>query len=547
MPDNTGALSLTQAQLDDFKKLFPPSSVVHTVGLAQINAHARKRSLRGDTADVDPGSASAPIDRTGDCEIAVALWFWNTAFFALGMYGLGNRVILERNGALALELAAILAPQERKIVELSKKIIEPNISLYQKKDAIFALFQILKDVGLQAAIVSIFSHLTVLDFILYGATALATVTAAVATDGISEAVALGIGWVGLVADTKTVFDQCYSQGTPITQPPAINKPPAQLFNGRPGGALPDHFTGPQSIALAENGDLYVSDPLNNAVLKFAKGSTTGVIVAGGSQGNGPGQLNSPRGICVDDNGNLWIADTQNNRIQYWQAGATGGQTLAGANAGWPLDSPVSVAQYFGNVYFTENPGLLKADAKGNLVPFARNPRLCRILPNGALDVIAGNGTQTPLRSPAGLTIGAHGVIHVTDGMLIAANDATDASPQLIRITPNAPAQPTAYQRQTTLLAKRTDGENLPLAITLDIAGYAYILRSVNTVGQFPAFSVERWRRGATTGQTILTNQQLSKFGSSPFDFLSASGLAVDNAANLYFCSGNSVWRWTWAR
>jgi sugar lactone lactonase YvrE len=546
MPDNSGALSLTQAQLDDFKKLFPPSSVVHTVSLAQINAHARKRSLRGDTADVDPGSASAPIDRTGDCEIAVALWFWNTAFFALGMYGLANRVILERNGALALELAAILAPQEKAIIALSKKIIDPNISLFQKKDAIFALFQILKDVGLQAAIVSIFSHLTVLDFILYGATALATVAAAVATDGISEAVAIGIGWVGLVADTKTVFDQCYPQGTPVTKPPPINKPPAQLFNGRPGGIIPDHFTSPSSVAITENEDIYFSDVHNNAVLKFAKGTTTGVTVAGGSQGNGPGQLNGPRGICVDDRGNLWIADTQNNRIQYWPAGATSGQTLAGANAGWPLDSPVSVAQYLGTVYFTENPGLLKADAKGNFVPIARNPRLSRILPNGALDVIAGNGTPTPLRSPVGLAIDAHGVIHITDGMLIATNDATDASPQLIRITPNAPNQPSSYQRQTTNLAKRSDGENLPLAITLDIAGNVYILRGVNSIGRYPAFSVERWRRGGMTSQTVLTNQQLSKFSSSPFDFLSASGLAVDNAANLYFCSGNSVWRWTWA-
>ena len=90
-----------------------------------------------------------------------------------------------------------------------------------------------------------------------------------------------------------------------------------------GGAAVDAGINPYFVAVASNGDLYISDSSNHRVRKVTV--ATGIIttVAGtgvqGSSGDG-GQataatLNSPAGLALDSAGNLLIADSGVSRVR----------------------------------------------------------------------------------------------------------------------------------------------------------------------------------------------------------------------------------------
>ncbi|CAF5167941.1 unnamed protein product, partial [Rotaria sp. Silwood1] len=58
----------------------------------------------------------------------------------------------------------------------------------------------------------------------------------------------------------------------------------------------------------------------------------GIIVTGGNgQGDGLNQLNSPTGVFVDTKGTVYVSDRLNNRVVRWSKGATAGIVIAGGN------------------------------------------------------------------------------------------------------------------------------------------------------------------------------------------------------------------------
>ncbi len=74
------------------------------------------------------------------------------------------------------------------------------------------------------------------------------------------------------------------------------------------------FNEPTNLAIAPNGELYISDGYGNArVHRFtAEGE---LIQSWGEPGSGPGQFNLPHGICVIDDGRVFVADRENDRLQ----------------------------------------------------------------------------------------------------------------------------------------------------------------------------------------------------------------------------------------
>ena len=83
--------------------------------------------------------------------------------------------------------------------------------------------------------------------------------------------------------------------------------------GKPGvpGDGPDTFNQPNAVAIAPNGDLFVSDGHNvgrgNArVLKFSKDGT--FIKQWGGHGTAPGQFEMPHALAFDSKGRLFVAD-----------------------------------------------------------------------------------------------------------------------------------------------------------------------------------------------------------------------------------------------
>ncbi|HEY1841116.1 MAG TPA: hypothetical protein VGG53_13025 [Mycobacterium sp.] len=76
------------------------------------------------------------------------------------------------------------------------------------------------------------------------------------------------------------------------------------------------FTGlkdPNSVAVATNGDVYITDAGHRRVLKLGVGSTqqTELPLVG---------LSWPEGVAVDAGGSVYVADTMNARIIKFAAG-----------------------------------------------------------------------------------------------------------------------------------------------------------------------------------------------------------------------------------
>ena len=84
------------------------------------------------------------------------------------------------------------------------------------------------------------------------------------------------------------------------------------------GDGPDTFNQPDDVAIAPNGDIFVSDghtpAMGNArVMKFTKDGK--FIKQWGKHGSGPGEFEVPHALAFDSRGRLFVGDRANNRIQ----------------------------------------------------------------------------------------------------------------------------------------------------------------------------------------------------------------------------------------
>jgi streptogramin lyase len=84
------------------------------------------------------------------------------------------------------------------------------------------------------------------------------------------------------------------------------------------GDGPDTFDQPDDVAVAPNGDIFVSDGHtpgrgNARVVKFSKDGK--FIKQWGKHGSGPGEFEVPHTMAFDSQGRLFVGDRANNRIQ----------------------------------------------------------------------------------------------------------------------------------------------------------------------------------------------------------------------------------------
>lgn len=76
---------------------------------------------------------------------------------------------------------------------------------------------------------------------------------------------------------------------------------------------PGEFSKPTNAAVDKEGNLYVTDTLNDRVEVFdADGQ---FIRTFGKNGDGPGNFARPKGIAIDGDGHVWVADAMLNRLQ----------------------------------------------------------------------------------------------------------------------------------------------------------------------------------------------------------------------------------------
>jgi DNA-binding beta-propeller fold protein YncE len=76
---------------------------------------------------------------------------------------------------------------------------------------------------------------------------------------------------------------------------------------------PGDFSTPTNVAVDKDGNVYVTDTLNNRVEIFDAEGT--FVSEFGKHGDGPGYFARPKGIAVDCDGHIWVADQYQDRVQ----------------------------------------------------------------------------------------------------------------------------------------------------------------------------------------------------------------------------------------
>jgi len=175
------------------------------------------------------------------------------------------------------------------------------------------------------------------------------------------------------------------------------------------GAPP--FNRPTNVAVAPNGDLYVSDGYGNArVHRFsARGQ---LLDSWGEPGTGPGQFMLPHGIAVDASGNVFVCDRESDRIQVFTAEGRYAREIA------DVQRPTQIVLGRGLIYVSEL-GWRSGQRSFRHGPIERDlpARVSVLDANGkVLARIGGSDPCAPgsFCAPHGLAVDANGDLYVAE-------------------------------------------------------------------------------------------------------------------------------------
>jgi peptidylamidoglycolate lyase len=105
-----------------------------------------------------------------------------------------------------------------------------------------------------------------------------------------------------------------------------------------------HFHSPTDVAVAPNGEFYVTDGYGNSrVVKFsAEGK---FLREWGKKGDQPGEFNIPHGISLDKDGRVYVADRENSRVQIFDGNGKLLTQWKSAELGKPWDVMIGADGY----------------------------------------------------------------------------------------------------------------------------------------------------------------------------------------------------------
>ncbi len=240
-------------------------------------------------------------------------------------------------------------------------------------------------------------------------------------------------------------------------PATTNEPAAEAVFGQPdftsgapnrgrSGPAADTLNVPYGLAVAANGDLWVTDSGNHRLLKFpaAYNATSGVAASrvlgqpsftAGTGATAADRLQSPSSLALDAADNLWVADSGNSRVVRFASvstaadGASAAQVLgqasftigannrgAGATAS-SLNCPYAVCAVGTTLWVadSQNHRVLRF---ANAASRSNGPTADGVLGQGDFISTAANRGATPaahsLHFPAGLTADDAGTLIVSD-------------------------------------------------------------------------------------------------------------------------------------
>lgn len=165
------------------------------------------------------------------------------------------------------------------------------------------------------------------------------------------------------------------------------------FSGDGGAATAAALALPIAVAIDSKGNVYIADT-NNHRIREITGTTINTIAGSGDQSysgdGGPATaagLDSPTGIAVDSSFNFYISDTRNQRIRMVAASTGIINTLAGSgDKAFTSDGPATAAAF-------ARPRGLSVDASGNVYVADSDNNRIRVISNGTVTTIAGDGTE----------------------------------------------------------------------------------------------------------------------------------------------------------
>jgi peptidylamidoglycolate lyase len=120
----------------------------------------------------------------------------------------------------------------------------------------------------------------------------------------------------------------------------------------------DAFNQPNHVAIAPNGDIYVSDGYQNArVVQFSSNGQF-VRIIGGVKGAEPGQLQVPHGVALDSKGRILVNDSDNQRVSVFDRDGKFVET-------WPFPSR-------GGIVIASDDTVFVSDVNAGIVNVVRN-------------------------------------------------------------------------------------------------------------------------------------------------------------------------------
>ncbi len=196
------------------------------------------------------------------------------------------------------------------------------------------------------------------------------------------------------------------------------------YSGDSGPAVSAQLHNPEGIALDPAGNLYIACSYDNVVRQVSGGVITtvaGTGTAGSSGDNGlaiNAHLNAPYGLFVDSAGNLYIADNGNNRIREVSGGVI--TTVAGNGfGGYSGDNGPAINAEL------NSPHGVTVDSSGNLYIVDTGNHRIRMVSNGVIGTVAGNGVpgfsgdncsavSAQLNVPCGVALDSSGNLFIAD-------------------------------------------------------------------------------------------------------------------------------------
>jgi gliding motility-associated-like protein len=177
-----------------------------------------------------------------------------------------------------------------------------------------------------------------------------------------------------------------------------------------GPANKASFSGPRSVFLAPDGNLYVADTYNSLIRKIAPDGTVSTYAGTGNPGGFNGSLgsasfNQPTAITMDASGNMYIAEFASRIRKITPDGTV--STFAGNGTEGYVDANGTDARF-------KNPESLAADADGNVyVADAGNSVVRKITPAGDVTTVTGNNGVAN-SNVYGLAVHPDGTIYFSD-------------------------------------------------------------------------------------------------------------------------------------